>query len=382
MAESSRFHDVTLNGQRGAVVGIRQFWRALATTPGLAVSNYDWRDILGSEWPLVARYLTPNGSMAATIACPSPGGGGCPRTVTIGRNETFRAVCASTPPGCEDVELTAAEVAVLALDRRLLVSHLADALQVNLAAPKAPSRQSGLLPVGRYAETAGTSCSLWLALRDPRDPIDLDEVTQATVTDIAAVLLVPSAGTYTHAVARWSQDPARQLLHLDEAVGVTADGRLAALQSPAALFQKIRSTLSDAVRVDEQRRAWTLPADARWHDVHMELTSDQEVRCTFRGEVRIFIPGDLGLRSTRNDKPKRAWTNFMALAIGGGRAGLGNDPRSYNRIQKQYELLAVALRHAFGMEHDPMTWDAADRVYAASFSIRDSRPVAAKRRGT
>jgi hypothetical protein len=381
MAESSRIHGVIGGAPQGAVVAIRGFWHALATTPGLAASNYDWRAILGGEWPLVARYLAPNGSLATAIACPSPGGDGCPRSITMGRNDTFHAVCAATPSACDDLELSAADVAVLALDLRLLVSHLADALQVNLAASRARSRPPDLLPIGRYAEAAGTSCSLWLALRDPRDPIDIDEVAQATVSDVAAVLLVPSAGTYSHAVARWSQGPARQIIHLDEAVGVNADGRLAALQAPARLFQKVRATLDVAVRVDDQRRAWTLPADARWHDVHMELTSDQEVRCTFRGEVRIFIPGDLGLRSTRNDKPKQAWVVLRALAVGGGRAGTGNDPQNHSRIQKQYELLAAALRHAFGMEHDPLTWDAANRVYVAGFTIRDSRPDAVRRRG-
>ena len=62
---------------------LARFWKTLDEIPEATTDRRDWSLRLKEDWPAAESYLTPLGVRAKEIACPSPGGDGCPRKVNI-----------------------------------------------------------------------------------------------------------------------------------------------------------------------------------------------------------------------------------------------------------------------------------------------------------
>ena len=70
-----------------------RFWKALDEIPEATTDRREWAQRLGDDWSVAAAYLKSTGRLVREIACPSPGGEGCPRKVVRHTDGRFRAVC-------------------------------------------------------------------------------------------------------------------------------------------------------------------------------------------------------------------------------------------------------------------------------------------------
>ncbi|MFH1689270.1 MAG: hypothetical protein ABIE42_03425 [Candidatus Eisenbacteria bacterium] len=102
------------------------FWELIETDFPLAGPRCDLRKRLGRDLvaALEAGGLLPYLRIADAVACPRPGGAGCPRQVIERGDGTFQAVCGNDPPECEDIDLILKDVEVLGVDPRVLCEAL------------------------------------------------------------------------------------------------------------------------------------------------------------------------------------------------------------------------------------------------------------------
>ncbi|WP_372624705.1 hypothetical protein [Falsiroseomonas sp.] len=284
-----------------------RFWAALNAIPGWAADGLAWREQLGDEWPLASRYLRPTGRMVLAVACPSPGGDGCPRTVVRLPDGRLRAVCGESPRACDDLELLDTDAAVLALDRARLAGEISAALDAP-SDGTGPPRRSALVPIGRHAVAAGISCPIVLLLGE-RDASLAEEALRSTaLADEPGVVAVRTAATLPPATQARLRAAGHLILALADVLGVGETGRLQTVQPLEVILEAPRARLLRRLKEPERPPVWALPPDARWGELTLRLTSDQEIDCKFRGDTRKLTPEILRMRVSRSDKPNKDWS--------------------------------------------------------------------------
>lgn len=356
---------------------LTRFWAALDAIPGCAADGLSWREQLGDEWQSAARYLRPTGRMVGAVACPSPGGDGCPRTVVRLADERFRAVCGESPRRCDDLDLASTDVAVLALDRARLVRDVSLALDAPLDGTAAP-RDPSLLHIGRHAVAAGISCPVVLLVPGP-DPAQAEEMLRGTALGAEpGVVVVPTMATLPPNAQARLRTAGHTIIALADVLGIGVTGRLQIIQPIEVILEAPRARLLRRLKQPEAPLVWALPADARWGELTFRLTSDQELQCSFRGASRTLSPEGLRMYHSRSQKPDKNWLMMQMLAHGRGEAPI-HDRTAEGAIRKRAQLLGDALSDAFGMSASPIQWDNKEHCYRAEFVISDERPLQVRR---
>jgi hypothetical protein len=237
-----------------------------------------------------------------------------------------------------------------------------------------------LVPLGRHAVAAGLSFPVVLVIADPMVPLTTDALHDAGLGIEATAIVVPTPASLPAPLRARLERSGHRALALSEIAAVDASGALVALQPPEILLDPLRATLAARLtRGAPTAPAWPLPHDARWEELTFRLTSAAELRCTFRRETRPLDPAFLRLASQKNGKPTEVWKRLTLLALASGALPIA-DAQKRVLVQKQCQQLRDALKAAFGIEADPIPWDARERVYRARFVISDERPKAERER--
>jgi hypothetical protein len=353
---------------------LRRFWKALDEVPGAATDRLEWTDVLGAEWRDIEPYLKSTGRRTTSVMCPYPGGDGCPRRVVTGANGAIRAVCGSRPRMCDALDLKAADVTILALDRAKLLRELARAFD---AEPADRSVGSGrVMLVGRHALAAGLASSILLALPGPADPLVEDELRVAGLDPAGSVVLVPRPSSLPAPVQARLVAAGHQVIPLSEVMGLGANG-IEALQPPAILLAPIREALAAWTHTAGPQPVWELPSDAMWGELTFTLIADEVLNVSFRGQTRRLEPDHLGMKDGRSGKPTEAWVFLQALARVGGSLG-PMSPDVVEHYKKDKQALTKRLREAFRIQGDPIRWNRRTRSYQTAFVMRDERPKAVR----
>ncbi len=148
------------------VLDLSRFWELLETNFPLAGPRSELRTRLGSdeatalELGQVLTYLR----IADAVACPHPGGPGCPRQVIQLNDGRFQGVCGNDPSECEDVDLQRDDVEVIGVDQE----HLCEALRRPLCIGGRVEPLPGLRNVfraGTFKPDTVTRHSVYLVVR-------------------------------------------------------------------------------------------------------------------------------------------------------------------------------------------------------------------------
>ena len=307
--------------------------------------------------------------------CPSPGGHGCPMNVVRLTDGRLRAVCGCTPSVCDAIGLSREDLAILALDLPTLVGDLASALG---AAPTVlgPAKRR-VFELGRYAPAAGLSAPAILAIPGPRDPVSEEELRLAGLGPDRAIILVPRHGSFPPELRTRLIQAGHLLLALSEVTGLSPDGHLELLQSVELLLAPIRSELLARLKVTSRGPIFALPPGTKWGQVTLTLTSQETLVFATSVFSRQVDPGDLRMRSAKNNKPTLAWTLLTALASTNG-VLVCREAAQETKVRKHKQELSKRLRDAFGLAGDPISWEGSQKAYVTRFVLRDQRSVAEK----
>ena len=359
-----------------------QFWKALDELPGAATDRRDWLLRLDAEFAAAQRYLRKTGKLATAVECPSPGGDGCPRAVIKLSAGKYRAVCRSEAGQCDAVDLTGSDIAILELDRRRLHEDLASIFCTQSSSPS--GTRSRVVHLGEHAVAAGVAAPVMFLLPDPDMPITDDEMRGGGLGHEQAVLLVPTGDSLSASARARLSGQGHQVVSLETATTVDAEGRLTSVQPVEALLHTIRGTLQARLDGAKPGVQIVLPPGTTWGQISFRLTSTATVICRGPGiPGRQLHPGDFGMTSNKNSEPTLAWKFFVTLAEEHGILS-PHTGQPIDRVRKQKQALSERLRTTFGIDADPIVWDNRQRAYVTAFTVSDERTKAereARRRG-
>lgn len=349
-----------------------RFWKALDEIPDATTDQREWSFRLKDDWPAATSFLKKVGRRAKEIACPSPGGDGCPRKVVEHAEGRFRAVCGNRPAECDSIDVTREEIACLALDRKKLAAAVGAMFN---AAPESSGLESGVATlIGSHAVAAGIGIPVILMTPGPAvAEVSLDML--AGVNGPAAIV-TPTPHSLTPCLKRALEAKGYDVLSLSEFAGLDDRHRLIGLLPADQLLAPLRQKLLANQTLAPSGRIWILPADTRWEDLTFEFTAEEVVNVRFRKETRRYEPEKFGMKNKKNGRPTLAWTILRTLAQQAG-ALTWKGAKASTRVKKQKQLLSGRLTSLFGIQDDPIPWRPAQKAYVARFAIRDSTPDSA-----
>lgn len=317
---------------------------------GLAAAGLDWRRLLGEDWPAARALLKPVGRRALAVACPSPGGDGCPRRVVAHDDGRITAVCGDRPRSCDPLLLTAEDVDILELDVRRLAALVSAALALEPALAPLPG-WAQTWRLGRHEVTAGRGFPAFLTIQG--DGAAYHAVAQGLCHATAGPFLLITADRQRIAPETTAllQGRPADILAAGDLIAVDGRGRLAATGTGAALLAGLRRPLeADAVPPPVR---FPTPPGSRWEEVAIRFITQHQVHIRVRREAAVYEFSQMGMADgRRTQQPDVQWRLLQAFA---GHQGTitWRDAAADRRNAKRRQLLAQALRAFFGIAGDP-----------------------------
>ncbi len=344
-----------------------KFWTALASLPGWATDRRDWRRRLGDEWPVVEPLLRGTGQVARAVECPSPGGDGCPRTVVRLPSGALRGVCGSSPAACDPVDLAPQDVVILEVNRRALCQGLASAFCTIERAEF--DFRARLVRLGEYAVAAGIASDVHIAIVDPRDPLTDHDLHAAGVGQTSSIILVPDEAAIPATLRVRLADRGCRLVALPSTIVAQGFGVFGLALPVQDVLDPIHRALLARVKKAAGPSRIPLPAGAGWPQLTLTLVEAHTLVIACDGKAHRLDPGQLGMRSAKDNRPTSAWTFLTHLIAAEGFLR----PVKPEKAKKQKQEAAHRLRSVCGIDGDPMPWDPDRSGYAAAFICRDER---------
>lgn len=345
---------------------ISRFWNALDTLTGAATDRREWTHRLGDEFVHAAPFLRSTGMRATSIACPSPGGEGCPRRIVHHDDGNIRAICGDSPKACQNLDLDRDDITILALDRVRLARGLAEALDIS----NVPSsfEQSLVFRIGSHDVFAGLGFPIFLTIPGPTASEATAPFDELVALPGPKLLLAPTSASIPSPLATVLDRVGIARLALHDILVIDGQGQLRPSRPTEGLFADLRAQVGTRADGGPDDPIWPLPPDARWEEISIRFIAGEVVNVTFRGETRRFEPDTFGLKSAKNGKPRAAWTYLRTFALTGGRLPVHHaNAKETSRYQKQKQALSKTLRAAFGIADEPIPTMNAE--YTARFVI-------------
>ena len=340
---------------------LSRFWKTLDALVDAATDRREWLHLLGQEFDQVEPLLRSSGTLATSIACPTPGGEGCPRRVVRHDDGSIRAICGDRPKACDDLDLSREDVTLLELDRVALARRIFRALGLS-GVPERFDRRF-VFRIGSYDVFAGRGFPVFLTV-----PGAMPTESSAPFDELVALpgpklLLSPTAASIPAAISAALDRAGVVRIALHDVLVVDDRGLLRTSQPTEVLFANLRAQVEAGAGKGVPDLAWQLPPDARWDEIGIRFTAAEVVNVTFRGETRRFEPDHLGLKNAKDGKPKAGWTYLRTFALAGGRLPVHHAKASdTSKHQKQKQSLSKALRNAFGISDEPIPTEGGDYV--------------------
>lgn len=340
---------------------ISKFWKTLDALTDAATDRREWASLLGDEFgcvivnepgcplPLVRSTGTP----ATSIACPSPGGEGCPRRVVHHDDGTIRAVCGDSPKACADLDLNKNDIMIYGLDRVGLARSIAAAF--DLSDRPASFDRRPVFRIGSHDVFAGRGFPVFLTVPGPLAREDVAQFDDVIARPGPKLLLAPTSSSIPPQLAAALDREGVVRMALEDLVHLDDRGQLQPCQPSTVVFADLRAQIASGTDNAVSNLAWALPSNARWEEIGIRFVADEVVNVSFRGDTRRFEPDGLGLKSAKNGKPKAAWTYLKAFAMQGGRLPVHHAKSTdTSKHQKQKQALSKVLRAAFGIAEEPL----------------------------
>jgi len=278
-----------------------KFWNTLDELTDAATDRHEWRAQLGDEWDRLSSLLTSTGSLAMSIACPSPGGDGCPRRIVRHDDGSIRAICGDRPKACRDLDLAKDDIVVLRLDRAKLASEVSRAF--GLANSPKRLEQSDVAQIDTHDVFAGRGFPVFLCVPGPQPSENIKPFQHVMALPGPKLLLVPTARSLPASIADHLDRARVMTLALEECL-TSSDRGFRLVQPIETLCAGLFAELDALAETKTSSLAWPLPADACWPELTFRFVADEVLNVSFRGETRRFEPDALGMKNAKNGKPK------------------------------------------------------------------------------
>ncbi|MFN3644423.1 MAG: hypothetical protein ACK4TB_16040, partial [Gemmobacter sp.] len=221
---------------------ISKFWKTLDALTDAATDRREWASLLGDEFGCVVVYepdcplplVRSTGTPATSIACPSPGGDGCPRQVVHHDDGAIRAVCGDSPKACADLDLNKNDIMIYSLDRVGLARSIAAAL--DLSNRPASFDRRPVFRIGSHDVFAGRGFPVFLTVPGPLAREDVAQFDDVIAHPGAKLLLAPTLASIPAQLAAALDREGVVRMALEDLVHLDDRGQLQPCQPSTVLF--------------------------------------------------------------------------------------------------------------------------------------------------
>jgi hypothetical protein len=308
---------------------------------------------------VAARLLRSTGRLARAVACPSPGGDGCPRKIVHHGDGRIVAVCGDRPQRCEKLDLHPDDIEVLELDEQILFRELRRVLAID--EPRVHAALTKLAHVGTIPARAGLGLPVLVGFPSMEVPISAHDIPALSVGEMPGLVLTPTGNFVDGLPGGWSRQS------LGEILGADDSRRIVAREAAPALIDELKAKAMTPITFLHDV-IWRLPPDARWEEIVFEFIAADALNIRFRGETRRFDAQQLDMKRNRTGKPTSQWKLLQSFAENDGEISWSS-PGANPTVKKQKQLLSDKLIKAFGIADDPISWDKRSNTYRTKFKI-------------
>lgn len=168
-------------------------WHKIGLPAGRGGTLPELKANYGDAWSTLTKYFLPTKRLAPTVACPKPGGEGCPRQVVEHSFNDIVGVCGNSPRECESVRLSRKDLIIYELKTERLLADLANFLQIKASSPRQCLPLTWELCTYAVPDQPYISVSVSL-LADP-DRLQIAAISLIAQKEKPFVLLIPSRVT-------------------------------------------------------------------------------------------------------------------------------------------------------------------------------------------
>lgn len=220
--------------------GLAGFWQLLETNFPLGGPRRHLHELLGPDLvaALEASGVLKHRRVADRYPCPRSGGDGCPRVVIEHDDGSIVAVCGNEVAECADLELSSANVEVLAVVPEHLCETVGQALQIRTRVEALPGLRNAYR-VGTFIPEAGIKHAIYLVVRSgERDCAEAMDALRTHASGQTFAVLFPTERFVTDELRRQAAAAGIVFVPLVDAVGLDATG-LRPLLDPLTLFAAV-----------------------------------------------------------------------------------------------------------------------------------------------
>lgn len=332
---------------------LKKMCTALESVPGFSELLCVWKELAGTDFHVLMGYLRPTRDISDSYPCPKPGGEGCPRRVVFHDDDDIVAVCGNSPPDCDPVKLTKADLIVYELDVKKFFSQLNAYLgfRTNIVPVKG---LCGAWSTGEYIPVAGKSFNVYFVI--PSDASGMMNIVSALTSsgDTEIIVITPTKELCHRDVVRHLKNRQCLLLAIEDVFFSDGNGGITAALPPEEILAEFNSkVLPSQEEKDSSMVIFDTPPDARWEDVIINFQDGHRVSVSAKGVSGTYHYSQMGMVSRRNGKPTKQWELLRQFADEPGHVLDWKSAAADHNNKKRKQLLSKNLREFFRLETDP-----------------------------
>lgn len=322
------------------------FWKLLESLPGGQLIEPFWQQHLGSDFEIARRWLRPTDELGTCYPCPIGAAWEPHGVVTLGPNRHV----AIDHHCVHEVELTDADLVVYELDRKQMMTQIAESLglpvRYKFIDDTFKAYQIGMLnPVSGYYFYA------YLVMSPDSRCLAEAVMTLLSHDTTPFLLLTPTSQMVRPACQMMLDQRGCAHMALWDALEWKEDALVATPGWHHLNEQFIQRHVPDA-KSAARPEFFPTPAETRWSDLSINFVDNHTVSVRVGKVAQQMNYTQMGMVDRRTGGTNRQWDLLYVFAMERG-TFTWDSRHANNKWKKQKELLSATLKSFFRIEGEP-----------------------------
>lgn len=326
-----------------------KFWMALEGRYGSAAVRSHWETTLGSEWPLVRRFLRPNGERADTFPVFDR---------AEGRTRYYRVVehAPNDLVGLDDdgerMVLERDDLVVYALDLHPVCLELVRLLGLRVD-PDGSSHLPKTRRLGFWSPSAGRDFPAYFHHSGHAASARSALETIRYTVEGPFLFLSPATLPTDLQFSAWLKGKEAWLIRLGDTVDAASESKLALTSLGKERLRAFREAVGPDAEGAAFRYEFPTPHGARWTDLRLLFLDDHTLEARLDTISKVLDYRQMGFLDGRTKRPNRPWEMLTRFADGEGKYRRARRSEDRNE-SKRKEMLSKQLSQFFHLQGDPI----------------------------
>lgn len=349
---------------------LTNLWSACERMPILAAVTAEWRQMLGEEYDTAKVLFRPQAELAASYPCTRPSPCACHHRVVDHGDGDIVAVCQCSPPYCDTIHITRADLVVYELNLPMLCSTVAKALSLQPMQADIPGLHR-TIQIGFDSPSAGYRFPVFLAIPCGSENFRKAVFTLAAMNTDPFILIAPMSRICGPECMEILCARKSLFLTLSDILEVNNSGKLIVTRSCIKLLAEFHNALIPALCGSSEAYPvafFPTPPNAVWSDVRIRFLDGHSVSVLVRDKSGVYSFSQMGMSKKNSAAPTAQWKLLEAFSEGHGVFDWESEHASRTQ-KKQKQLLSQVLREFFRIDGDPFRYVKSCKGWVSRFEI-------------